>query len=224
VTITCSAASPVLESVKDQSVNLFRDKPARVWLDATEVVDADTPKSTLVYNWRVVYPTSSSRDIYNRPVPIPSIQSPLTMVASFTPKAGISYIFELSVSDRCNVVKKNITINTVCSTILNLENKTIAATYDGVVPVQMMSFAYDYAHDISSLVPTPTCQSYQWTVVDYSPTYSDAFLNGGGSTTFTKTAGFAGLISVVVIVAVIVPVIVWLYCTKKACFKNSGTS
>jgi len=144
------------------------------------------------------------------------------MVASFwVPQSGINYVVELSVSDRChNPVIKNFTIQTPCDLALPLDNKTLASTYDGSVPVTLMSFAYDHTLEISSVFTYPKCQTYTWSLVDYSVTYSQSLF---ATTTpdFVKTAGFAGLIAAVVIIAVLVPIILWAYFTRKACFKTT---
>jgi len=145
------------------------------------------------------------------------------MVSSFwVPQANVNYLIQLSVSDSCNTVVKNFTIQTPCNLVIPLDNKTLAAYYDGQVPVTLMSFAYDHTQEIGSVFTYPKCQQYVWSLVDYS-TAIDASLLTSSTTAFTKTSGFAGLISAVVIVAVIVPIIIWMYCTKKACFKNTDS-
>jgi len=224
VKVNCGVA-PVLTGITDQTVLVDRIKPTRVWLNATSVTDADTPKSDLIYNWKVLYPVQDILDDdENVIITAPIIHAPHSMVSSFwVPQSNVKYIIELSVSDHCNVQTKNFTIFTPCSVTLPLENRTLATTYDGVVPVQLMSFGYDQTYEISGYLSTPKCQTYNWILYDYSTSYSDSLLVSDG-TAFTKTPGFAGLISVVVIVAVVVPIVLWMYFTKKACFKNSGST
>jgi len=222
VSLTCGSHLPVLDSVIDQTVMVDRELATRVWLNASAVTDADS--SNLIYNWRVVYPTASSLSWKNLPLPIPTIISPQSSTASFfVPQSNIDYIIELSVSDGCDVRNKTITIHSPCSLVVPLPNKTLAANYDGTVPVQLMSFGYDHSQEVSSYISSPKCQRYTWSFDTYSTSYSDS-LYLTETTPFTKTSGFAGLISVVVIIAVVIPVIIWMYCTKKACFNKEGTT
>jgi len=226
ITVGCSTIAPSLSTIGDMTVPVDRDKPTRVWLNATTVTDMDTDKGSLIYNWKVIYPLSGVY-VYGVPFPLtsPVIYSPQSMVSSFwVPQSNVDYIIELSVSDHCNVQIKNITIHTPCSVTVPLQNTTLVSTYDGLVPVQFMSFAYDHTYEVASILAYPKCQLYFWTLYDYSTSYSADAFSQSGTTAFTKTSGFAGLISAVVIVAVLVPVILWLYCTKKACFKGSGST
>jgi len=223
VTVRCSVHAPDLSSLTDRSIIVDRDKPTRVWLNASDVSDLDTVKGNLIYNWKILYPATSVL-VNGIVVLAPKLHSPLSMVSSFwVPQANVDYIVELSVSDHCNVQTKNFTIHTTCSVVLPLQNVTLATTYDGLVPIQLMSFAYDHTYEVSTYLAYPKCQTHQWVLYDYSTTYSDSLLNSE-STAFTKTPGFAGLIFSVVFVAVAVPLLLWMYFTKKACFKNSGSS
>jgi len=221
ISVTCSAEAPVLTSVTSFTQSMSRFEANRVFLNASGVTDLDTPQERLVFNWKVLYPTLYNNPFVGEEAIIVYIEDPHSMVASmWIPHANIDYIVELSVTDHCHTVVKNITIKTPCDLSIPLNNKTLAAVYDGTVPVQFMSFAYDHTIEIANYVSYPKCQRYEWSFVDYSVTYSDN-LFASVEPEFVKTAGFAGLIAAVVIVAVIVPIIIWAYCTKKACFKNT---
>jgi hypothetical protein len=219
ITATCTGPTTDLSSVIiPTSVQVDRQKPTRVWLNATGVTSTDT----LFYNWKIVYPTSTSRNLVdNVLLPVPEIVAKHTSLASFLiPQAGVSYVVELSVSDHCRTTVKNYTIGTTCAQEILMGNKTLAANYDGNVPVPFMSFAYDHTVEIAAALTYPKCQTYTWSLVDYSVTYSDS-LYASDATEFSKTGGFAALISIVVIIAVIVPLVLWMYCTKKACFNKT---
>jgi len=202
------------------TVNVARDRPTRVWLNGNGVKDADTANDSLTYNWKFLYPLDGATNVVDGSViPLPTIIAPRSLISSFwVPQANVDYVIQFSVSDGCNTVIKEFTIKTPCSLFIPLDNKTLAATYDGQVPVTLMSFAYDHTQEISQYLTYPKCQTYSWKFVDYSTTVADSLLQSG-TTEFVKTQGFAGLISAVVIVAVIVPIIIWMYLTKKACFK-----
>jgi len=220
--VVCPTNPPVLDSIKPMTVQVDREVPTRVWLNASDV--AATSTLPLTFFWKVLYPTADSLNpVDGKSLPVPVIVSDRSMLSSFwVPQSNVEYIIELSVSDSCNTVVKNFTVKTPCNTVIPLLNKTLAAYYDGQVPVTLMSFAYDHTQEIGDVFTYPKCQKYTWTLVDYSTSYSDALL-GSGATDFVKTSGFAGLISAVVIVAVLVPIIIWMYCTKKACFKNTDS-
>jgi len=222
VTVTCGQPPQIPSSLQDWSVMVPRDKPTRVWLSAVGVTDVDTANESLSYNWQLLAPvTGATSPVDGSVLTIPNILAPRSMIASFwVPQANVKYVVQLSVSDGCNTVTKIVTITTQCSLYIPLDNKTLAATYDGQVPVTLMSFAYDHTQEISGYLSYPKCQVYSWQLVDYSTTISDSLLQSG-STEFVKTSGFAGLISAVVIVAVIVPIVVWMYLTKKGCFNKS---
>jgi len=222
VTVTCGQAPQIPSSLQDWSVSVPRDKPTRVWLSAAGVTDIDTANESLSYNWQLLSPlTGATSPVDGSVLTIPTILSPRSMIASFwVPQANVPYVVQLSVSDGCSTVNKIVTISTTCSLFIPLDNKTLAATYDGQVPVTLMSFAYDHTQEIASYLSYPKCQTYSWQLVDYSTAIADSLLQSG-STEFVKTSGFAGLISVVVIVAVVVPIVVWMYLTKKACFNKS---
>jgi len=220
--VNCPNTAPVLDSVMDMTVPVDREIPTRVWLNATGV----TSPSSLTYTWKVLYPNpdgSSVNPVDGVSLTAPTIISHRSVVSSFwVPQANINYVIELSVSDSCNTVVKNFTIQTPCNLVIPLDNKTLAAYYDGQVPVTLMSFAYDHTQEVGSVFTYPKCQNYTWTLVDYSTAYSASLL-GSATTDFVKTSGFAGLIAAVVIVAVLVPIIIWMYCTKKACFGNTDS-
>jgi hypothetical protein len=227
VTVDCSSvgfpggASPNLDKIVDFSFPMSRTNANNIVLNGSVVTDADTDVNDLVFNWKLLYPRSGDRSLVDGLLlPIPSMLNSLSMVASFVaPQAGVTYIVELSVTDHCHTIVKNFTIKTPCE-FIPIANKTLAAYYDGSVPVTLMSFAYDHTVEIGSTFTYPRCQDYSWSLVDYSVTYSDSLFITS-ETEFTKTAGFAGLIASVVIIAIIVPIIIWAYCTKKACFKNT---
>jgi len=75
-------------------------------------------------------------------------------------------------------------------------------------------------------LPYPNCQQYSWSFLEYSPVVSEeaVFLFTSGSTAFTKTAGFGGVIAAIVVVGVAVPLVLFLYFSKKACFKATNSS
>jgi len=218
--ITVQCPTPPVIPLSDWSVSVARDKPTRVWLNA-DGVTGSVANESLTYNWAIVYPDSNSVSAFDGThLPIPNIISPRSKLASFfVPRANIDYRVKLSVSDGCSITEKIVTIKTPCSIDIPLQNKTLATTYDGEIPVTLMSFAYDHTQTVAAYLEYPKCQSYTWNLVDYSVDISSSLVTSGG-TEFTKTSGFAGLISVVVIVAVVVPVIIWMYLTKKACFKQ----
>jgi len=221
VVVQCSQYGPSLSSIVTNmpTSTVARFGPTQIKLDASGVTDLDTPTSLLLFQWSVVYPTSTSiNPLDGSYYTVPTIVDSTAPIATFVPpQANINYIIKLSVTDHCNLVSTYITIPTVCDISIVLENRTLAATYDGSVPIPLMAFAYDHTHEIQQYV-YPSCQSYSWQLVDYSIGYSEALST---STEFVQTSGFAGLISAVVIVAVTVPIILWLYFTKKACFKGS---
>jgi len=216
ISVVCGTP-PDLSMIGDLNVGVDREIATRAWLNASSVV------GTFEYNWRVVYPTSTSLNPVNgQPLHVPTIMNPRSVVSSFwIPQSGVTYVIELSVSDGCQTIVKNINIQTPCNSLIPLTNKTLAAYYDGEVPVTLMSFAYDHTQEVANFIAYPKCQTYMWTLVDYSQTQYSASLGAAGTTDFVKTGGFAALISIVVIIAVIVPVIIWMYCTKKACFDKT---
>jgi len=97
----------------------------------------------------------------------------------------------------------------------------LTTTFDGSIPVTMMTMAFDYHAEIASALPYPACQSYRWSEYEYKSEIPAEYLNTGSSTDFVKTAGFGGVIAAIVIVGVAVPVVLYLYFTKKACFKST---
>jgi hypothetical protein len=201
-------------------VPVDRMTATRVWLNASTV---SNPKGDLLFKWRILSPTVGSRNpIDGEPLPVPSVVDSESVVASFLiPQAGVDYVVELSVNDHCSTTVKTFTVRTQCALQISLANKTLAAYYDGQVPVTLMSFAYDHTQEVATVVPYPKCQKYTWKLVDYaSDKYSDSLL-GTTDAEFSKTGGFAALISIVVIIAVIVPLVIWMYCTKKACFNKT---
>jgi len=218
--VTCPNAAPVLDSVTDMTVPVDRELPTRVWLNASGVASS----VPLTYSWKMLYPDINSLNpVDGLSLPVAELISSRAPVSSFwVPQSNVNYIIELSVSDSCNTVVKNFTVKTPCNLVIPLANKTLAAYYDGQVPVTLMSFAYDHTQEIGNVFTYPKCQKYTWSLVDYSTSISDSLLIST-TTDFVKTQGFAGLIAAVVIVAVIVPVIIWMYCTKKACFKNTDS-
>lgn len=217
VLVTCPS-TPDLSSVTDMTVQVDRQQPTRVWLNASSVPD---PAKNMTFSWKVLYPTVNSQSTVNgHTLQIPKIISPNSRTASFfVPESNIDYIVQLSVTDYCSTTVKSIIIHTLCKTVIPLANKTLATTFSGEIPVNMMSFAYDHTVEIANFLSFPKCQHYAWSLADYSTQYSDSLISG--STEFAKTSGFAALISIVVIIAVIVPIVVWLYVTKKACFKST---
>jgi len=220
ITVQCPTPPVIPSSLSDWSVSVARDQPTRVWLNA-DGVTASVANESITYNWQIVYPNSSSvSSVDGTPLTPPTIISYRSKLASFfVPRANIDYRVKLSVSDGCSTTEKIVTIKTPCSIDIQLQNKTLSTTYDGEIPVTLMSFAYDHTQTVSSYLEYPKCQLYSWKLIDYSVAVSSSLIVSGG-TEFTKTSGFAGLISVVVIVAVVVPVIIWMYFTKKACFKQ----
>jgi len=221
VSTVCSSYAPVLDLVPSTiPAVVARFKPSRVWLNASSVTDGDNSFDQLLFFWEVVYPNIDSYNpIDGSSYTIPQDYEPQAAVTSFVAQANINYVFKLSVSDRCHTTTKIITITTTCDIDIPLDNRTLVASYDGSIPIPLMSFGYDHTKEIAGYLPAPRCQKYTWTFVDYSVGYSESLFSS--NTDFVKTSGFAGLITAVVIVAVIVPVIVWLYCTKKACFKST---
>jgi hypothetical protein len=215
ISVDCPPGAPDLKDIVGsltQSVD--RSHATRVHLNASGVIH--TALDTLSYNWKVLGPPPSGATFRG-----PTIINPQSIWASFViPQSGVDYIVELSVTDHCRTSVKNITIKTPCSQFIPLDNKTLAAVYTGEIPVQMMSFAYDHTVAIAAYLSYPRCQSYFWELKDYSARYSDAFY-ASSEPEFSKTGGFAALISVVVIVAVIVPIVLWMYFTKKACFNKT---
>jgi len=224
IQITCGATGPVLTAVPSvMTVSVDREVPTRVYLNASGVTAPSTPPNGLAYSWQLLYPTAfSTNPVDGLPLPVPTIVSSQSIVASFwVPQSGVDYVVQLSVSDHCYTSVMNITIHTPCNLVIPLDNKTLAAYYDGSVPVTLLSFAYDHTLEIANYLSSPKCQSYNWMLVDYSSAYSNALLVSTGTQAFPGTPGFAALISVVVVVAVVVPIILFLYCTKKACFKST---
>jgi len=221
VVVNCPSGAPDLSMITDMTVPVDRVRPTRAWLNATAVLPTAT--GALVYNWKVVYPTQlSTNPIDGVLLPVPTILDPHSSTASFiVPQSGVTYVIELSVSDHCHLTVKTINIQTPCPQVIPLNNKTLAAYYDGSVPVPLMSFAYDHTVEVANFISYPKCQTYNWVLVDYSIAYGDALLGSASTTAFAQTGGFAALISIVVIVAVIVPIIIWMYCTKKACFNKT---
>jgi hypothetical protein len=225
VTVNCGAAPDLTAVPAEYKFTIRRDDVSPVLvLNATAASDTQP----LAFAWVPVYPTDG-----NAPSPLfgeiqfPSPQSltPLqtTNLYLFQPRtAGITYWFDLFVSDGCSVSHKRISVVTECSIEIPLTNTTLVATFDGTLPVMMMTVAYDYQHEVSQYLPFPSCQTYDWKFLGYSTEIPDGALVGG-STPFVKTAGFAGLIAAVVIVGVTVPVVLFLYFTKKACFKSTDS-
>jgi len=221
ITVDCPPAAPDLTAIVGSlNQEVDRSHATRVHLNASGVIH--TAVDTLSYNWKVIYPTSTSRNpIDGTLLPVPTIIDPQSIWSSFViPQSGVDYIVELSVSDHCRTTVKNITIKTPCSLFIPYNNKTLSAVYNGEIPVQMMSFAYDHTVEIAAFLSYPRCQLYSWELVDYSARYSDAFY-ASSEPEFSTTGGFAALISVVVIVAVIVPIVLWMYFTKKGCFNKT---
>jgi len=219
IDVSCPNSPPDLSKINSFSVNIDRDQPTRVLLDASSV---NGGSKNLTYTWSVVYPSIGSVSLIDgHSLIVPKIVTPVSALASFfVPEANIDYVVQLSVTDHCYTSVKTITISTPCKTVIPLNNLTLAASYTGEVPVPMLSFSYDHTVEVQSFIKYPTCQQYQWSVVDYSATISSSLVTTG-PTEFTKTSGFAALISIVVILAVIIPIVLWLYCTKKACFKST---
>jgi len=219
IDVSCPNSQADLSKINSFSVNIDRDQPTRVLLDASSV---NGGSRNLTYTWSVVYPSPLSvSKIDGHPLIVPQIITPVSLFASFVvPEANIDYVVQLSVTDHCYTSVKTITISTPCKTVIPLNNLTLAATYTGEIPVTMLSFSYDHTVEVQSFIKYPSCQHYSWSVVDYSATISSSLVTTG-TTEFTKTSGFAALISIVVILAVIIPIVIWLYCTKKACFKST---
>jgi hypothetical protein len=224
--VTCPTP-PDLSSIESfQTVTVDRAVSPVYILDASTVPGKSANGDPLVFQWKLVWPTpdnSTNTDVYpNVSYVVPGfLTSAKEPIAQFQPQdAGINYIFDLYVSDGCTVVTKRITVASKCSVELSNENTNIVATYDGSVPIHMMGVAYDYHTEIGEKLPYPNCQNYQWTYVSYSATLPDELLSSG-STPFTKTAGFGGVIAAIIVVGVAVPVVLYLYFTKKACFKAS---
>jgi hypothetical protein len=220
-TVTCPDSAPDLSSIVNRIEPVSRYKPTRVVLNASSVTD-ESPHSDLVFNWKILYPKDGDRSpIDGEEYSIPELVNYQSMVSSFlVPQSGVTYVVELSVRDYCHTTVKNFTISTPCEFEMPFPNKTLAASFDGSVPVQLMSFAYDHTLEVAQTLAYPKCQTYLWTLVDYSVAYSDS-LFASSEPEFAKTAGFAGLIAAIVIIAVVVPLVLWAYCTKKACFKST---
>jgi len=218
VSVTCGTPPDISKVANNMIVPVDRQQPTRVWLNASGLAN----EASLTYSWRVLYPNIYSYNPIEKVfLTIPDLLSPRGVVSSFwVPQSNIDYIIELSVSDACHTVTKNFTVSTPCNLAIPLDNKTLAAYYDGQVPVTLMSFAYDHTQEIGNYLTYPKCQRYTWELVDYSSSYS-ASLMAVTEAEFVKTSGFAGLISAVVIVAILVPIIIWMYCTKKACFNKT---
>jgi len=187
--VKCPNTPPVLDSIVPMEVPVDREQPTRVWLNASAV--ALTSSLPLTYTWKLLYPTNMTRNpIDGVNYTLPAIVSYRSMVSSFwVPQANVDYVIELSVSDSCNTVVKNFTVKTPCNLRIPLDNKTLAAYYNGEVPVTLMSFAYDHTQEVGNVFTYPKCQKYEWKLVDYSTAYSDALL-GSASTDFVKTSGF----------------------------------
>jgi len=223
ISVTCSPGAPDLSSITDFTHPMSRMEANRVYLNASGVTDSDTPQHKLGFNWKLLHPISpydANPLIGEDPLEV-TIEDEHERIASiWLPQANVDYVVELSVTDHCHTVVKNFTIKTPCDLSIPMSNKTLATVHDGTIPVTFMSFGYDHTLEIANYLSYPKCQQYEWTFVDYSVAYSDS-LFASTEPEFVKTAGFAGLIAAVVIVAVIVPIIVWAYCTKKACFKST---
>jgi len=111
ISVTCSAEAPVLTSVTSFTQSMSRFEANRVFLNASGVTDLDTPQERLVFNWKVLYPTLYNNPFVGEEAIIVYIEDPHSMVASmWIPHANIDYIVELSVTDHCHTVVKNITI------------------------------------------------------------------------------------------------------------------
>jgi len=212
------------------TATIDRASPAVILLDASAATDSDSPR--LTYYWEIIYPSPANQTNpaysdnftnYN----IPSFLSGATTAhASFQPfTADIDYVFRLHVSDGCTDVTKYVTVHVSCSVPIVTKNTTLVAVFDGSVPVTAMNLGYDYSNELKDVLPWPNCQAYSWSLIQYSPTLSDEALSqvGGSSTAFVKTAGFGGVIAAIIIVGVTVPVVLYLYFAKKACFKSTDS-
>jgi len=157
ISVACTANGPVLDTVTSFTTTVARFKPSRVWLNASTVTDLDTPTKDLLFLWEVVYPTSTSIDTRDGTLlTVPTIIEPTSQITSFNaPQANIDYVIKLSVSDRCHLSTKLITIKALCDITINLANRTLVATYDGTVPVPLMSFGYDHTKEIADFLPAP---------------------------------------------------------------------
>jgi hypothetical protein len=232
VSVTCGQA-PDLSGVPDTiKMQVDRATPTMLTLNASAVLDSDTDSDHLAFQWVLVYPNwvnhtnplfpdDSSYDYH-----VPVFQYETTnfttqsIVTMQVLDAGLDYVFNLTVSDGCNRVSKRVTVHLECNVALKTDPTHLITTFDGSIPVTMMTMAYDYHTEIASALPYPACQSYRWSELEYTSEIPADYITSG-STDFVKTAGFAGLIAAIVIVGVTVPVILYLYFSKKACFKSS---
>jgi hypothetical protein len=225
--VTCGVAPSLVNVPETLKVTLDRHASQNVTLNASDATDADS--ASLIYNWVLVFPSESNRTDWRYTgydFRVPTLVGESSKIATlYGLTADMEVLVDLYVSDGCSVVSKRITIFTACSLTIPEVNTTLVTVYDGTVPIPLMSVAYDYQNDMLEYkLPYSSCQHIWWNEnIEYSQTIPDQAINqlNSGSTPFVKTAGFAGLIAAIVIVGVTVPVILYLYFAKKACFKST---
>jgi hypothetical protein len=225
ITVSCGAP-PNLDLVPDHlEVTVEPALAPQVILDASAATDPDSKH--LTYYWMLIFPTGGNDTIPNTVHDLydTNMDSQRRVNATFTPwQAGIDYIFDLIVSDGCTNATKRIYVAAKCSVDISKDNVTLIALYDGSVPLARMPMTYDHHAEIADMLPYPSCQNYWWYFLEYQYEIPEATMElalSGSSTDFVKTRGFGGVIAAIVIVGVTVPVILYLYFTKKACFKTT---
>jgi len=228
LTVQCGLPPSLANVPASFTLTLDRDVSQNITLDASALTDADS--TSFIYNWVIAFPSDTNRTnsrYTNLDFHVPTILGESSQKATlFGLTADMDVLVDLYVSDGCTVVSKRITIRTECSLKIKDVNTTLVTMYDGTLPITLMTVAYDYQNDMleNYQLPYSSCQKISWTEqIEYSETVSDQAIEqlNSGSTAFVKTAGFAGLIAAVVIVGVTVPVILYLYFSKKACFKST---
>jgi len=96
------------------------------------------------------------------------VESPYTPVAWAQINMTGTYLFMLTISDGCMTMSGVTQIIASCGETYTPMNATLSSPFDGTIPVNMMSVAFDYQANQASSLSVQNCQqNYMWTLVNY---------------------------------------------------------